>query len=209
MISLLFPEWTEWKLFARAIYRSADTDVCRYRRKVIARRAPICFGDSMSLLDYWGKHGSSVKRRKVSGDDAQNPGQRKEDLPRLNDEHSIDPPSLKTFDSPATPLDGDIPVEDENQISNSQTELESSLPVIETDNQAIDEYETSHAGKDEPNLRQRMQDGSWQKGKSSIYVNAFNLALETVLNEEAHLFNEVEMEVFRQWKELSYESQYL
>ena len=40
-------------------------------------------------------------------------------------------------------------------------------------------------------------------------MDAFDLALQTVLDEEAHLFNEAEMEVFRQWKELSYESQYL
>jgi Fanconi-associated nuclease 1 len=40
-------------------------------------------------------------------------------------------------------------------------------------------------------------------------VDAFNLALETVLDEEAHLFDEAEMEVFRKWRELDYESQYL
>lgn len=154
----------------------------------------------MSLLDYWGKQGSSVKRRKVSGDD------QKEDNV-LREKSSIDRASLET-DSPAIPLDGDIPA-DENQPPNSQTELESSLPAIETDNQTIDEYGTSHALQDEPDLRQRMQNSTWQKGKSSIYVDAFNLALETVLTEEAHLFNDVEMEVFRQWKELSYEAQYL
>ncbi|BCR91015.1 fanconi-associated nuclease 1 [Aspergillus chevalieri] len=154
----------------------------------------------MSLLDYWGKQGSSVKRRKVSGDD------QKEDNV-LREKSSIDRASLET-DSPAIPLDGDIPA-DENQPPNSQTELESSLPAIETDNQTIDEYGTSHAVQDEPDLRQRMQNSTWQKGKSSIYVDAFNLALETVLTEEAHLFNDVEMEVFRQWKELSYEAQYL
>lgn len=166
----------------------------------------------MSLLDYWGKQ-APVKRRKVSGDNIpQEPSTRKEEnLPRESEESPIDRPSLKTSDSPAIPLDGDFPVDDENQIPNSQTELESSLPAIET-NQAINEYETSRTVQDEsdePDLHQRMQNSSWQKGKSSIYVDAFNLALETVLNEEAHLFNEVEMEVFRQWKELSYEAQYL
>ena len=58
-------------------------------------------------------------------------------------------------------------------------------------------------------LHVRLRDGAWQKGKSSIYVDAFNLALETVLDEESHLFNEAEMEIFTQWRELSYESQYL
>lgn len=161
----------------------------------------------MSLLDYWEKKPPSVKRRKISGD-----GQKENTILKeehvLCEESPLDRPSLKT-DSPSIPLDGDIPIDDVNQPPNSQTELESSLPVIETNNQAIDEYEISHAVQDEPDLHQRMQNSSWQKGKSSIYVDAFNLALETVLNEEAHLFNEAEMEVFRQWKNLSYEAQYL
>lgn len=167
----------------------------------------------MSLLDYWGKKGSSVKRRKVSGEDSQKEfSSRKEDnVLRESEESPIDRPPSKTSDSSAIPLDDDIPIDDENQLPNSQTELESSLPAIETD-KAIKEYEISHAVQDEPDeqdLHQRMQNSSWQKGKSSIYVDAFNLALETVLNEEAHLFNEAEIEVFRQWSELSYEAQYL
>ncbi|GKZ39955.1 hypothetical protein AbraIFM66950_001719, partial [Aspergillus brasiliensis] len=94
--------------------------------------------------------------------------------------------------------------------SNSQTELESSLPTIQADDRAIEEYEASHAvNENEPDLQQRLRDGTWRKGRSSIYVDAFNLALETVLDEEAHLFNEAEMEVFRLWRELDYEAQYL
>ena len=50
---------------------------------------------------------------------------------------------------------------------------------------------------------------NWTKGKSSIYVDAFNLALETVLDDERHLFDEKEMEVFNQWRVLHYEAQYL
>ena len=49
----------------------------------------------------------------------------------------------------------------------------------------------------------------WIKGMSSIYVDAFKLALETVLDEEAHLFEEREKSIFTAWKELSYEAQYL
>lgn len=166
----------------------------------------------MSLLDYWGKKGSSTKRRKVSGEDLrrESSSQKQENLPRGNEESPIDRPSIKTSDSMATSIDVSAP-DNENQIPNSQTELESSLPAIETKNKAINEYEL-HAVQDEldePDLHQRMQNSNWQKGKSSIYADAFNLALETVLNEEAHLFNEVEMEVFRQWKGLSYEAQYL
>jgi Fanconi-associated nuclease 1 len=128
-----------------------------------------------------------------------------------NEVDSSDSP-LDTWDAlPSAQVAGDFAVEDENPVPNSQTELESSLPDIPTDKQAIEEYEISHSvdQDDEPDLRQRLQDGKWRKGKSSIYVDAFNLALETVLDEEAHLFNEAELEVFKQWKELSYESQYL
>ena len=40
-------------------------------------------------------------------------------------------------------------------------------------------------------------------------MDAFNLALETVLEDESHLFNEAELAVFAFWRELSYEAQYL
>lgn len=169
----------------------------------------------MSLLDYWDTSRPTVKRRKTTTKEGQ-------ESPRTvalrKEDSSINENEIDSSDSPLDPWDalssaqaGDIAVEDENPIPNSQTELESSLPVIPTDEQAIEEYETLHAGEqdDEPDLRQRLQDGKWRKGKSSIYVDAFNLALETVLEEEAHLFNEAELEVFRQWKELSYEAQYL
>ena len=105
---------------------------------------------------------------------------------------------------------GDI--EKEQQLKSSQTDLETSLPVIESDENAIREYESSQPEKDdqtELDLHVRLRDGVWQKGKSSIYVDAFNLALETVLEEESHLFDPAELHIFDQWKELTYESQYL
>ena len=37
----------------------------------------------------------------------------------------------------------------------------------------------------------------------------FNLALDTVLDEESHLFDEAEKAVFEQWRALNYEAQYL
>lgn len=40
-------------------------------------------------------------------------------------------------------------------------------------------------------------------------MDAFNLALDTVLEEESHLFDEAETKVFEDWKALSYEAQYL
>ena len=167
----------------------------------------------MSLLDYWETQRSSMKRRKVADNDIEAmPSSRKEEDRNVLESEYNSPgsPMIGNVDSTAQ---GEIPIDEEPQILASQTELESSLPAIETDNQAINEYETSHAVQEdddkEPDLQQRLQNGKWRKGKSSIYVDAFNLALQTVLDEEAHLFDEAEMEVFRQWKELSYESQYL
>ncbi|ERS96111.1 hypothetical protein HMPREF1624_07647 [Sporothrix schenckii ATCC 58251] len=45
--------------------------------------------------------------------------------------------------------------------------------------------------------------------RSSIYVDAFNIALDTVLEQEEHLFNEKEKTVFSAWRSLDYEAQYL
>ena len=45
--------------------------------------------------------------------------------------------------------------------------------------------------------------------RSSIYVDAFNIALDTVLEQEEHLFNKKEKAVFAAWRGLDYEAQYL
>lgn len=91
------------------------------------------------------------------------------------------------------------------------TELEAALPAVKSDREAIEEYEAMRANEagipDE--LKIRLDQGKWRTGKSSIYVDAFNLALDTVLEDEKHLFDEKEIEVFRQWRELDYEAQYL
>lgn len=90
------------------------------------------------------------------------------------------------------------------------TELESALAPVKTDKEAIQHYEALIASGDAPeDLKERLHQRSWTKGKSSIYVDAFNLALETVLDDEGHLFDEKEMEVFEQWRALDYEAQYL
>lgn len=159
----------------------------------------------MSLLHYWDTQ-RSVKRRRTSEKDT--------DLEsNLSEKRPPSPsPSSGAVDTP-TPVH--VPVIEEGPdayIPSSQTELETSLPAIQTDEDAINAYEASKVENDtdaEPGLHVRLRDGVWQRGKSSIYVDAFNLALETVLDEESHLFHEAEMEVFNQWKELSYESQYL
>jgi Fanconi-associated nuclease 1 len=97
----------------------------------------------------------------------------------------------------------------ENETSAPLTELESALPSIKTDKEAIDDYEAMVASDVPEDLKSRLHRRSWTKGKSSIYVDAFNLALETVLEDEGHLFDEKEIEVFDQWRSLDYEAQYL
>lgn len=92
-----------------------------------------------------------------------------------------------------------------------KTELESALPPIKIDKEAIAEYEATRAAEstDPSDLHSRLGQRIWVQGKSSIYVDAFNLALETVLEDESHLFDETETAVFEQWRALSYEAQYL
>ncbi|KAJ5317352.1 hypothetical protein PENANT_c034G04794 [Penicillium antarcticum] len=153
----------------------------------------------MSLLDFW---------------ETQRPEKRRRTSEKLSESHHAEKvePEIKQPPSPSPSVDlRDTPApaaEDLGYIPSSQTDLETSLPAIKTDEDAIEEYETSKDDA-EPGLHVRLRDGVWQRGKSSIYVDAFNLALGTVLDEESHLFDEAEMEIFRHWRELSYESQYL
>lgn len=151
----------------------------------------------MSLLHFWETQ-RSVKRRKTSDQYS--------DVEEAA--HAKPPPSP----SPSTGITESIPADEPDAyIPSSQTDLETSLPAIKSEEDAIEGYEAlkTEGDETEPKLHVRLRDGVWQKGKSSIYVDAFNLALETVLEDESHLFHEAEMEVFKQWKELSYESQYL
>lgn len=162
----------------------------------------------MSLLDYWETQRSSLKRRKVA-DDAEEASEASSCKDKSG-ENALASPLVSDSD-PSPAVEGEIAVEDEPPISNSQTELESTLPDIEGDILTVEEHGSLHPVGDveEPDFLQRLQDGKWRKGRSSIYVDAFNLALQTVLDEEAHLFNEAEMELFRQWRKLSYQAQYL
>ena len=96
------------------------------------------------------------------------------------------------------------------QDGSRKTELESALPPVKTDKEAIAQYEATRAAEAESlDLSGRLGQRRWVPGKSSIYVDAFNLALETVLEDESHLFNEAEMALFEHWRDLSYEGQYL
>ncbi|CAI7580708.1 unnamed protein product [Penicillium pancosmium] len=173
----------------------------------------------MSLLHYWETQ-RSAKRRKTSGEASDTTPKLEEttgeDSASASDRRPASPsPSTGVADS--TLLMGNDELEHEHQIKSSQTDLEISLPAIETDENAIRAYEASQTEKNEhdeetesePGLHVRLRDGVWQKGKSSIYVDAFNLALETVLEEESHLFDAAELCIFDEWKGLAYESQYL
>lgn len=120
----------------------------------------------------------------------------------------------KSNASPKEIRDSEAETEDEDVSlppHTRQTDLEVALPPVKTDTEAIAEYEAFKAAQEAIPLdaEGRLGQRKWTKGKSSIYVDAFNLALETVLEDENHLFDEAEMEVFQQWRGMSYEAQYL
>lgn len=90
------------------------------------------------------------------------------------------------------------------------TDVESALPPSQLDEEAIAAYEAFKSSQAESeNVASGKEKPLWIKGRSSIYVDAFNLALDTVLDEESKLFDARELDVFRQWGLLSYEAQYL
>lgn len=111
--------------------------------------------------------------------------------------------------------------EDTHNISMNygDTAIESALPPVDTDARAIEEYEVmrasqlsssdNDAGDIASSPSGAVDRRKWVRGKSSIYVDAFNLALDTVLEDEAHLFDDRERQVFDQWRRLDYEAQYL
>ncbi|EOO00474.1 putative coiled-coil domain-containing protein mtmr15 protein [Phaeoacremonium minimum UCRPA7] len=108
--------------------------------------------------------------------------------------------------------DGDHP----SSSSVRRTEFEDALPPVATDKDAIEEYEAMRASQrsaaeegEDTTAASNFDRRQWIRGKSSIYVDAFNLALDTVLEDEAHLFDTKEMNVFEAWRSLDYESQYL
>ncbi|KAK4212978.1 VRR-NUC domain-containing protein [Rhypophila decipiens] len=98
-----------------------------------------------------------------------------------------------------------------------QTAFESALPAVPDDQQAIQEYDLIKASQGSQSegpttsdeTLARINNRSWVPGRSSIYVDAFNFALDTVLQDEIHLFNDKEKRVFEQWQSLTYEAQYL
>ena len=121
---------------------------------------------------------------------------------------NILPPRPRSHEIPDSEADSD---DEDLPPRASQTELENALPAIKTDKEAIAEYEATRAAEtaETLDLLGRLGQRKWIRGKSSIYVDAFNLALETVLEDEAHLFDEAETAVFEDWRGLSYKGQYL
>ncbi|KAF4962300.1 hypothetical protein FSARC_9610 [Fusarium sarcochroum] len=102
--------------------------------------------------------------------------------------------------------------EDQDEGNSRPTDIESALPPAAEGKEAIEEYEamkSSQATAEDDDGTTEKTKPLWIKGRSSIYVDAFNLALDTVLEEESHLFDEKESEVFKQWRDLNYEAQYL
>jgi Fanconi-associated nuclease 1 len=137
--------------------------------------------------------------------------------PKLDDEAPSDHESPQKYTSDDEPLSpgAPFPRRNDNDIGSNDnqpdTVFESSLPPTKTNDDAIDEYETYMSSQQvstgDRSTRNTLS--PWVKGKSSIYVDAFNFALDTVLEDEAHLFNSRERAVFEQWRCLDYEAQYL
>ncbi|KAI1107836.1 VRR-NUC domain-containing protein [Jackrogersella minutella] len=93
-----------------------------------------------------------------------------------------------------------------------RTAIENSLPEVKSGKEALEEYENFRASQedhDTTSAASRLDSRKWVRGKTSLYVDAFNLALGTVLDEESHLFDEKEMCIFDQWNRLAYEAQFL
>ncbi|KAI9894526.1 MAG: hypothetical protein M1814_001880 [Vezdaea aestivalis] len=126
--------------------------------------------------------------------------------------------TLPCLDRPATPKSGDVDVGHEDhdatnhqELIHRQTELESAFAPVKVDKDAIAKYEALRSDDTVEGLdiHERSAQRKWVPGKSSIYVDGFNLALDTVLSLEANLFDEKEHAVFDEWKRLDYEAQHL
>ena len=134
-------------------------------------------------------------------------------LQRHSEDEADEPETIKATEKRGRIVpdsEGESEIDDEPGETSRKTDLESALPPVKTDKEAIQEYEATRAAETaDLGLNERLGQRKWIQGKSSIYVDAFNLALETVLDEESHLFNEAEIALFENWRSLSYEGQYL
>lgn len=140
----------------------------------------------------------------------------KGDSPRKRQKLSNPETDIERYDTDDNVLGTDV-IKDDSEVNDLParvTDLESALAPIATDQDAIDLYESSQikpevSGDADDESLDRLKSRNWTRGKSSIYVDAFNVALDTVLEEEDHLFNEAEHAVFQAWRNLDYQAQYL
>ncbi|TGZ79121.1 hypothetical protein EX30DRAFT_365451 [Ascodesmis nigricans] len=103
-------------------------------------------------------------------------------------------PSSSTPNPPAdTDDDAPLPITDPTI---SVDELTAILPTPET----------PPSSDSSPAPRTKFPDGVYT---TSIYVDAFNLALDTVLTDESYLFSTDELETFAVYRSLEYQAQYL
>ncbi|KAI5289450.1 hypothetical protein KEM52_000785, partial [Ascosphaera acerosa] len=97
----------------------------------------------------------------------------------------------------------------------AQSALDLTLPAPQDDTpDRQTEGDDSPAGDDaEDNQRlsprERIARRFWRKGQSSIYVDAFDMTLDEVLESEQYLFDEPELALFDQWRTLSYGARFL
>ncbi|KAI5291531.1 hypothetical protein KEM54_003952 [Ascosphaera aggregata] len=150
------------------------------------------------------------------------PPQKKRKLDETLDVHPTPPtPGLKLLNSRGvSPVPGNSYSEGTTlgptePFIESQSELDLALPEIQDDSQAArrDSPEETAAKEREESQRlsprERIERRYWIHGTSSVYVDAFNLTLDDVLESEKYLFDEPELALFEQWRSLSYEAQYL
>lgn len=163
-----------------------------------------------------------VRRQPKQDEGVQNPasdGQlasgrppKRQKLQEVKDSESEDSDSSFSQNGYRKPQDGaSSDAEARDQKPARLTDVENALPPTQSNEEAIEEYEafkSSQVNASQDGLSDKTPP-MWMKGRSSIYVDAFNLALDTVLDEESHLFDAKEMDVFLQWRELDYEAQYL
>jgi fanconi-associated nuclease 1 len=146
--------------------------------------------------------GTSISERPVKRQRKDEiPDSASEDLEGFSTSHDEEPAQYRAEQS-----------DDERQKHPAKpTDIENALPPSQSEKDAIQEYEEFKLSQEA--AAEGTESGKtrklWMKGRSSIYVDAFNLALDTVLEEEAHLFDKREKEIFSQWKALDYQSQYL
>lgn len=82
---------------------------------------------------------------------------------------------------------------------NNEDGLTNSLPVVMDQLPGTDELSVED---DKVGLVRKLY-------SSSLYTDAFDLTLDTVLAKESHLFNEAEAEILQQYRSLPYEARYL